>query len=129
MINQDSLFSAMIDAMKTHSDAMKNISGAKNSISWNSGRVRCFLFDGLWFPLRTTVNYARQLQGITNDTNPCERDLEKLLSPLKPFLKDVELVINKLTKATFADQLEGRKRKWEAIHSLNTKQQLIQQWV
>lgn len=121
MINEDSLFNAIIDAAKTHA-------GTVNTINWNNGKVRCFLFDGMWFPLRATVNHARRLQGqsCNADTNVCERNLEDVLSPLKPFLKDLPLKANQLTIATFADQIEGRKRKWEAINSLNAKQQLIQ---
>ncbi len=124
MINQDSLFKAMIDAMKTHSSATSNI-------KWNNGKVRCFLFDDKWFPLRATINHARRLQGISAEatTDRCQSDLETLLNPLSPLLQDVPLMANQLTKATFAERIEGRKRKWAAINSLNATQLLIQQWV
>jgi hypothetical protein len=123
MINENSLFDAMLDAMRTHS-------GNATNINWNNGvSVRCFLFNGLWFPLRATINHARQLQGEPNDqaiTTMCESDLIKVLSPLKPYIKDIPITANQLPIATFSDEIEGRKRKWEAINALNAKEQLIQ---
>jgi len=121
MINEDSLFQAMIDAAKTHHGIVSNI-------KWSNGITYCFLFDGMWFPLRATINHARRLQGLPDNANKnqCEGDLRTLLDPLKPLIKQIPLTANQLATATFADQIEGRKRKWEAINSLNAKQQLIQ---
>lgn len=122
MIKEDSLFNAMIDALSTHV-------GTVNNINWNNGiTVKCFLFDGMWFPLRATVNHARWLQGLTHNaiTTECERNLNKVFSPLKPFVKDMQIQANQLPIATFSDEIEGRKRKWEAINALNAREQLIQ---
>jgi hypothetical protein len=121
MINEDSLFRAMIDAAKTHHVIVSNI-------KWSNGITYCFLFDGMWFPLRATINHARRLQGLPDNANKnqCEGDLRTLLDPLNPVIEQILLTANQLTQATFAYQIEGRKRKWEAINSLNVKQQLIQ---
>ena len=121
MINEDSLFHAMIDAAKTHHGIVSNN-------KWSNGITYCFLFDGMWFPLRATINHARRLQGLPDNANKnqCEGDLRTLLDPLNPVIEQILLTANQLTQATFAYQIEGRKRKWEAINSLNIKQQLIQ---
>ena len=119
-ISENSLFNAIIDAMKTHS-------GTETMINWYNGPLECFLFDGMWFPLRKTVNHARHLQGLRDaDNTECRRNLKEVLRPLDPFIRTVTLNANELNIATFADQVEGRKRKWEAINALNAKEQLIQ---
>jgi hypothetical protein len=123
MINENSLFNAMLEAMQTHS-------GTATNINWNNGvSVRCFLFNGIWFPLRATINHARRLHGEPNDqaiTTVCESDLIKVLSPLQPFIKDISIVANQLPIATFSDEIEGRKRKWDALNAHKVREQLIQ---
>jgi hypothetical protein len=120
MINQDSLFNAMNDALKKHD-------GIATNIVWNNGRVRCFLFDGFWFPLRSTVNYALLLQGDAANatTAQCQTHLENLLFPLNPVLRDVVLYANQLQEASISDKIEGRKEKRKAIIALNKNNQLI----
>ncbi len=124
-ISENSLFSAMLEAMHTHA-------GTKTNIKWNNNTtLRCFLFDGYWYPLRATINHARHLNGKSNnaDTTECEKNLINVLSPLKPYVKDIPINSNQLPIANFSDLIESRKRKWEAIKALNSGnslQQLIQ---
>jgi hypothetical protein len=122
MINEDSLFNAIIDAAKTHNGAVRNI-------NWTNGLTYCFLYDGQWFPIRAVINHANRLQGLpsSDTTDQCKTKLKKLLAPFKPLIKQIPLTANKLANASFADQIEGRKRRWEAINSpIDKKIQLIQ---
>lgn len=124
-ISENTLFSAMLEAMHTHS-------GTKTNIKWNNNTtLRCFLFDGYWYPLRATINHARHLNGQSSNaiTNECEKNLNTVLFPLKPYIKDIPVEKNQLPIANFSDLIEGRKRKWEAIKALNpgnSLQHLIQ---
>jgi hypothetical protein len=124
-ISENTLFHAMLEAMHTHA-------GTKSIIQWNNNTLlRCFLFDGYWYPLRATINHARHLNNESNDANTieCEKNLIKVLSPLKPYIKDIPIEKNQLPIANFSDHIEGRKRKWEAINAMNPNnawQQLIQ---
>jgi hypothetical protein len=122
MINENSLFNAMIDAMKTHH-------GMVSSIKWSNGTTFCFLYDGQWFPIRAVINHANGLQGqSSNDTtDQCKTKLKNLLAPLKPLIKQIPMTANQLANASYADQIEGRKRIWEAINSpIDKKRMLIQ---
>jgi hypothetical protein len=50
----------------------------------------------------------------------------KVSSPLQPFIKDISIVANQLPIATFSDEIEGRKRKWDALNAHKVREQLIE---
>ena len=122
MITEDSLFNAIIDASKTHH-------GIASNIEWNNGTTFCFLYNNQWFPIRAVINHANRLKGQPDNdtTDVCKRKLNNLLAPFNPFIKQILLTTNTLADASFADQIEERKRKWESINSpIDKKRQLIQ---
>lgn len=121
MINEDSLLNAIVDAKKQHH-------GINANIQWNNGTLRCFLYDGQWFPLRAVMNHAHRLQDLPADptTDECERNLRRLLFPLEPVVADILLIANQLADANVAEQIDERNRKRNALHSLSKKIQLIQ---
>jgi hypothetical protein len=118
-MTKELLLRAIHDALYTH------IHGA-GVLSWNNGTVRCFLYDGRWFPLRATVNHARALAGLEEvNSNRCSSELSQLVSPFKLSIQDVNLVANQLGIADEAQRQMQKGNVWVALNELNALRELV----